>query len=191
MARSSLLARLVGAAPVVLALGLGACGSGGGGGSDLKATGAGPCESPAECQGDVCIALLDGNNPPIYCSEPCNGTCPDGFWCDDTTFALVGLDFCRYGDTPTQDPPEEAPRRPCTDDGDCEGGEICATYEGDRGCTLMCDVEDDCTPPTIGGFTFDYLTCAPDETPGATRDACLPDPACFANPLSCTGGFVL
>ena len=27
----------------------------------------------------------------------------------------------------------------------------------------------------------------PDETAGVDRDACVPDPACFENPLDCTG----
>ena len=156
-------------------------------GGALLPTGEGPCEEPSECQGDACIAILDGDNPPIYCTEPCSaGSCPDGFFCDADTFALTGFAFCRFGETQPEEPPPEAPRRPCRTDAQCEAGEVCATWEGERGCTLACDVESDCTPPPAGGFTFDYLTCAADETAGQSRDVCVPDPGCFEDPLSCT-----
>lgn len=190
--RARMFPALLSCALGALTLSLTACGGGDDGASDdpddgdLKATGEGPCDSPSQCEGDACVALLDGDNPPNYCTEPCSGTCPDGFYCDGDTFALVGFSFCRYGDTPSEDPPEEAPRRPCRADGECEAGEICATWDGERSCTLPCGEESDCTPPPAGGFTFDYLTCGPDETAGQDRDACVPDPACFEDPLACT-----
>lgn len=159
----------------------------GGGGGDGLATGEGPCESPSQCEGDVCVALVDGNHPPIYCTQQCGGGagCPSGFWCDDQTFALVGLEFCRFGSTPTDEPPAEPPRRPCRADNECDSGEVCATFEGERGCTLPCTTESQCTPPSTGGFQVDFLTCAADQTPGSSRQVCLPDPACYVSPTSC------
>jgi hypothetical protein len=159
-----------------------------------KATGQGPCAEGDECRGDVCVAIIDGNNPPNYCTQTCTaGSCPSGFFCDADTFALVGLSFCRFGGDPPQGEPapapEEPPRRPCKDDSGCDSGEICATYEGERGCTIACTQESQCDIPSVGGITVDFLECAPDPTPGQTRDACLPRAECYTNPQSCIGGF--
>lgn len=156
-----------------------------------KATGAGPCAAASECRGDVCVSIIDGDNPPNYCTQPCDGGCPQGFVCDSQTFSLVGLSFCRFAPknaTPGEEPapPEEPATLPCKTDKDCEMGTVCASYEGERGCTLPCSVESDCTPPSVGGFSFDLLTCAKDDD---QRDVCLPDPKCFPNPTSCVGGF--
>lgn len=159
--------------------------------SSKKATGQGPCEAAAECKGDVCVSLIDGNNPPLYCTQPCDGGCPQGFVCDSQTFSLVGLSFCRFApknSTPGEEPPppEEPPALPCKTDKDCEMGTICASYGGERGCSLPCNVESDCTPPSLGGITLDVLTCAKDDE---QRDVCLPDPKCFPDATSCIGGF--
>lgn len=155
---------------------------GGGGGGELLATGEGPCESAEECEGGVCVALIDGDHPPVYCSQEC-GDCPDGFYCDEDLFALAGLSFCRFGDTPQQsEPPEEPPRRPCRSDAECAPG-VCATYHGERGCTIACDDEEECTLPPVGGVTFDMMECLPDQ--GAERDVCLPDADCFPDPSVC------
>ncbi len=154
--------------------------------------GDGPCDRASDCQGDVCVALIDGGNPPVYCTQRCAGDCPEGFYCDSSTFSLIGLDFCRPGEPPTPDDPpasEEPARLPCTEDPDCDAGQVCATSMGERGCTIACAVEDDCTPPSFGGVTFDLATCGPDETPGQTRTVCVPDPSCFPNPQTCISGF--
>lgn len=159
-----------------------------------KATGAGPCEEASECKGDVCVALIDGNNPPVYCTQECTaGSCPSGFFCDADTFAIVGRTFCRFGAEPAQGeepaPPEEPPRLPCKQDSECESGEVCGTYMGERGCTIACAKEADCDIPSVGGITVDFLECAADSTAGKTRDVCLPRAECYANPQSCIGGF--
>jgi len=159
--------------------------------SGSKATGEGPCNAASECANDVCVALIDGNHPPAYCSESCtSGSCPSGFYCDQSTFGLVGLSFCRYGATEpaTPEPPAEPPRLPCRTDADCEGNAVCATYEGQTDCTLPCNSEPECTPPSLGGVTLDLATCAPDQTPGEDRTVCLPDPACFPSAMSCISG---
>lgn len=172
-----------------IALVLSGCGDSGGGGA--LPDGEGPCERPSDCQGNVCIAIVDAGHPPVYCTQTCGGGCPDGFYCDDSTFALVGLDFCRLGDPPAQGelpPNEEPPRRPCAEDGDCDAGEVCATWMGERDCTIACVEESECTPPPLGGLTFDVATCAADETPGQTRDVCVPDADCYPNVQTCISG---
>ena len=160
-------------------------GGGGGGGGAKKATGEGPCGSADECVGDVCVALIDGDNPPNYCTEPC-GDCPSDFFCDSETFAIANLSFCRFGDTPTgpAPTPEEPPSLPCTSDESCEPGLVCATYEGERECSLPCTAEEQCTIESQG-VTLDLLNCAPDQTAGENRDVCLPDPDCYPNVTDC------
>lgn len=151
-------------------------------------TGEGPCQEADECSGLVCVAIPT-DSPPIYCSEPCDGGCPSGFYCDTSTFALVGLEFCRVGadePPPTPEPPSEPPRLPCNEDDDCEGGLVCATFGGERDCTIPCAAESDCTPPTVAGVTIDVLTCGDDE--GADRTVCVPDLACYPNVASCIDG---
>lgn len=160
--------------------------------SQKLSTGQGPCEAASECKGDVCVSLIDGNNPPIYCTQTCdNSQCPQGFVCDEQLFSLVGLSFCRFApkdQTPGEDPapPEEPPTLPCKTDKDCDMGQVCASYGGERACSLPCSQESDCTPPSVGGITMDLLTCAKDDD---QRDVCLPDPACFPNPTTCIDGF--
>ena len=75
----------------------------------LKQTGDGPCAEPSECEGGVCVELIDSDNPPVYCTQPCDNGCPSGFVCDTELFALVDIDFCRWGDSPedTQASPPE------------------------------------------------------------------------------------
>lgn len=156
-----------------------------------KALGSGPCNEASECKGNVCVALIDGKNPPAYCTQECSGTCPDGFYCDDSTFGLVGLNFCRFApEDPEEEPaqPTEPPRLPCTSDEDCMDGLVCATYEGERDCTITCAAEDDCTPPAMAGMVVDLSTCAADQTAGQDRTVCLPDAACFPNIQTCIHG---
>lgn len=158
---------------------------------DPLPTGEGPCEASSDCEGDVCVAIVDGDHPPVYCTQPCGSGCPDGFYCDDSTFGLVGLDFCRFGDPPAAgEPPanEEPPRLPCKEDADCDDGQVCGTFMGESDCTIVCGAEDDCTPPAVGGITLDVSTCAPDETSGQDRSICVPDLDCYPNVLSCISG---
>ena len=161
------------------------CG-GGSSGSDL-ALGEGPCDSSADCAGQVCVALIDGDNPPVYCSQTC-GSCPGGYYCDDQTFGLVGLSFCRFGSAATAQTPSEPPRLPCTADSECEDGLVCATYDGERDCTRPCADESACTVDMGMGVTIDVATCAADQTAGVTRTVCLPDPACYPVMTSCITG---
>jgi hypothetical protein len=125
----------------------------------------------------------------VYCSERCTkGSCPDGFYCDTSTFLLAELSFCRFGDTEPAEPevPDEPPRLPCKTDDDCDGDLVCATYMGERDCTMPCAAEDDCAV-SLDGVTLDFSTCGTEE--GQDREVCLPDPACYQNPQMCIGGF--
>lgn len=160
-------------------------GPGSGGSGERLSTGEGPCDEPDECAGGVCVALIDGNNPPVYCSEEC-GACPDGFYCDQDTFALAGLSFCRFGATPSEPPPPppEPPRLPCKADDDCDGGLVCATFMGERDCTIPCSAEPECSVE-LGGVSIDLHECASDQSDGAERLVCLPDLSCFPNATSC------
>lgn len=159
------------------------------GGSLRTPTGEGPCDEADECEGNVCVAIAT-DSPPLYCSESCEGGCPDGFYCDTSTFALVGLEFCRIGaDEPPAmpEPPPEPPRLPCTEDDDCEGDAVCAIFKGESECTIPCSQESDCDLPSAGGITIDLVTCGTDER--VDRTVCLPDLSCFPDYTGCVSGF--
>lgn len=161
--------------------------SDGDGPTERKATGASPCDSPTQCKGDVCVALLDEGHPPVYCTQQCNGSaCPSGFYCDQDTFKLVGLTFCRFGSLPggeTPPVPEKPPTLPCKADQECEAGLVCGRLGTERGCMLPCDVETKCDVPGAGGLVIDFFKCQPD---AENRKVCQPDPACYQNPVMCT-----
>ena len=160
------------------------------GSTSKLATGEGPCEAAEVCKGNVCVALIDGDNPPNYCTQECdNSQCPQGFVCDKELFSLAGLTFCRFAPDQPDEPaptPEEPPTLPCKSDSDCDNGMVCASAGGERGCAMPCTVESDCTPPALNGVSIDILTCGEDDD---KRSVCLPDPACFPNATSCISGF--
>jgi hypothetical protein len=177
---------LVSATVAAAFLYLGGCGGG------LKGTGDKDCGNGDECSGSVCVALIDGNNPPNYCTQTCSASaaCPSGFYCDNETFGIAGLSFCRFGGTKPEQPapPSEAPRFICKADADCAvaagDGQVCATFEGERECSIVCTQESQCTF-SFGGVTFSFLTCASDTTPGTSRKVCLPKKSCYTDPQSC------
>ena len=156
-------------------------------------TGDGPCEAAADCEGQVCVGLIDGDHPPVYCSESCSaGGCADGFYCDEATFALAGQSFCRFGDKDPAAPPEapeEPPALPCIDDTECDEGLVCSSLNGERGCAVRCAVrcavENDCTPPAVHGIVMDIATCGSDDS---GRAVCVGDPNCFPNASNCISG---
>ena len=90
------------------------------------------------------------------------------------------------GEQSTPDP-EEEPRIPCKSDDECnalQAGLICAQFKGTKDCTIPCSQESDCDMPSVGGMTVDFMTCIADEA-NTSRTACLPDEACFTNPMDC------
>ena len=83
--------------------------------------------------------------------------------------------------------PEEEPRIPCKTDAECDAlqsGLICAQFQGQRDCTIPCSQESDRDTPAVGGMSIDFMTCIADEG-DSSRNACLPDVACFNNPMDC------
>jgi len=146
------------------------------------ATGDGPCDDGGDCEGGVCVALIEEPNPPVYCTQPCGSGCPDDMYCDDQTFALAGVDFCRFGgnggNPPPSDeqvPPEEAPSLPCSTDSDCEGNLICAEFMGESGCAPPCNNDDDCVVSMMG-MSFLLAECGQED---GGRDVCLPREECY------------
>ena len=83
--------------------------------------------------------------------------------------------------------PEEQASLPCVTDEDCskfDSSAICAQWDGTKDCTIPCTNEPDCDIPAIGGFSVDFMKCQDDEAE-PSRKACLPDAACFKDPMSC------
>ncbi|MEZ4266550.1 MAG: hypothetical protein R3F39_09240 [Myxococcota bacterium] len=157
-------------------------GDGGSSSGSAKATGEAGCEEASDCKKDVCVALIDNPNPPVYCSETCtSGSCPSSMYCDTSTFSLLNLSFCRFGSTSSEGsvnvPASEPPRLPCKADADCESGQVCATVDGKNSCAIPCTVESDCTPPPLpGGVEMDLATCGQDDN---AKKVCVPDLACW------------
>lgn len=165
--------------------------------------GEGPCTKNTDClSGEVgatfCLDVADGMEPSTYCTRECNavdGCFAAGYFCDKETFADRKVKVCRRlpkgssmsqpGQPVAVPPPTAPPRLLCdgTQSGSCPNGLICATFMGVTDCTLPCTKESDCTF-TFPGVTIDMHTCQPDQTPGVTRNACLPDLTCFESTAS-------
>ncbi len=147
-------------------------------------TGDGPCEEASECGGDVCVAVIDGDNPPVYCTEQCTpGSCPSGMYCDEDLFALLDMAVCRFGDE--DEPPPNTSTPPevvCQDDADCEGDLICAQLGDIRGCAVPCDDDTDCDIPPVNGVQLDLAVCGQED---GGRQVCVGDPDCYPDLQSC------
>ena len=165
-------------------LSLVACGSEG----DEASGGEAPCQSNSDCTGGmVCVSFGSG-------AGVCTPTCSvSGDECSGTAgcsgVGTLSVSVCQETSTDGEAPaPEEQPRVPCTTDAECaaiQPGIICAEFEGVRDCTIPCTVEGDCDLPSVGGMSVDFMTCIADERSDQTRTACLPDKACFTNPMTC------
>ena len=146
-----------------------------------------PCPNGySDCSTELCVAV-DTSSPP-YCTVRCpNGSCPSGYNCDTQTFAMASLTFCRQGPPPSQ--PSGSSEIPCKSDLDCscqQHGLVCGSYQGTKGCTILCTADGDCQP-TLGGVKTMFATCQADSANGGRKE-CLPNPACFSNPGSCVAG---
>ncbi|MBT3221451.1 MAG: hypothetical protein HN348_20400 [Proteobacteria bacterium] len=144
----------------------------------------GACATLDDCDADlVCLAGVGTGVCVPVCSAQAN-ECSGSAQCAGV--GSLEVDVCQE---PVDDA-KDAPHIPCTTDEECDSlqsGTICAEFQGQRDCTISCDKESACDMPTIGGVGMDFLTCIPDEG-DTSRDACLPDEACFDNPLDCILG---
>ena len=186
--------RWVRAQGLVLALCAGlapmACGDDGDTGSGSETAGEsdtsdGACVSTEDCSaGNVCVAYGPAGGA---CTPQCSATVDE---CGgEASCAGVGATSINVCQEPQAEPkPEEEPRIPCTSDAECEAlesGLICVEFKGESDCTLPCSQESECDVPSVGGITSDFLTCLDDEG-DPSRKGCVPDEACFMDPLSCT-----
>lgn len=170
-------------AVAVVALSVG-CGSDDGDAQNGKS-----CTHNNEC-GDGYVCLTFGNDG--GCAPICTGdadACGASAQCGGV--GVMSVDVCqpKQEESPSQEPPdaEEQPRIPCSSDKECkvyDSGAICAEFQGQKDCTLPCTTESQCDMPSLGGVTMDFLTCIADEGQ-SSRKACLPDLACFQNPMNC------
>ena len=174
-----------------------ACGSDGssdgGGAAPAQA-----CSGQSDCPENYVCLTVAGES---YCQPNCTGSadaCGARATCGSV--GALSIDVCQPEDDDSDNSggggmasgenapkPDEQPKLPCATDADCEqfeAGAICAEFEGQRDCTIPCEQESDCDMPSIGGFSVDFLTCLPDEGDNS-RSACVPDAACFSDPLSC------
>jgi len=175
-----------------VAFGLSGCGSDDN--SSDESSAATGCQTSADCPTEhVCLAAYGQS----ACQPICTGSadaCGANASCGSVGVMSVNVCQPPAEDSGEAPQPEEQPRIPCGSDAECvaaNAGAICATYSGQRDCTLPCSVESDCDMPVLGGMSIDFLTCIADA--GQTsRKACLPDARCFANPMVCVtipGGF--
>jgi hypothetical protein len=189
---------LLAAGAMVLGVWFGCGGISDGPGKGSLDNGEGPCKSNSDCFGGsvgitFCLDLADDTGPNPYCTEECrfDNTCAHaGFYCDTQTFASKNLKVCRRlgpgmaqpePGQPVQAPPPSAPPRLLCDGaqtGSCPNGTVCATFMGITDCTIPCAREEDCTF-TFPGVKIDMHNCAADQTPGVSRNVCLPDLSCF------------
>jgi hypothetical protein len=174
---------------------LGACGSGSGrrtGGDPREGAGA-ACSSTTECaSGQACVVVAGIGACALSCSvsgNECSGQASCG------PVGSISANYCQQpppSGVPSEDSPpqaDEQPSIPCVSDAECaaiEAGAVCATFEGERECTIRCSARSQCNPPSFGGITTDFFTCIPDEG-DRSRTVCLPDVACFStsDPLRC------
>ncbi|MCB9749624.1 MAG: hypothetical protein H6713_06400 [Myxococcales bacterium] len=157
-------------------------------GSDVD----GACTSTADCEdGFVCLSVGGAGG---VCTPQCTASADEcgGMASCSAVGALAEVNVCEDDpEDPSAPPkPEEEPQITCMEDAECEAlqaGTICVEWKGARSCTIPCAAEADCDLPGAGGVTVDFLACLPDEANDA-RMGCVPDEACFDDPLMCIGG---
>ena len=149
-------------------------------GSDDESQGL-PCSASSQCDdGLVCVSTAGIGVCTPTCEVSANA-CGGSASC--SALGAVSVNVCQEETVDEESgEAEEAPKLTCESDADCaqvEPGTICATYKGQRECTIPCSVETDCDiMPEVVGIKWDLLTCLPDE--GQTdRNACVPDETCF------------
>ena len=150
-----------------------------------------PCSGQSDCGAEsACVSANATTVCQLNCSLDAN-LCGAEASCTGVGASTMSVNVCQPAPEPEEEPvPEEQPSLPCSIDEDCQKFSsiaICAQYDGVRDCTIPCAQESDCDMPTVMGVNVDFMTCIPDEG-DTTRMACLPDEACFADPMSCMSG---
>lgn len=147
------------------------------------------CETVSDCEGGTtCVRQGGASACALTCTADVTACSAES---ECLGVASLNINVCAEptpeGETPQ---PEDQPKVVCTTDADCDAvfsGAVCGTFKGQRDCTIPCTQESDCDGPRVGGVSLDFLTCGADDTAPA-RDVCLPDEACFNDPLSCISG---
>ena len=152
------------------------------------------CVNQADCSDEYACVTIAGAS---YCQPICTGNadaCSATASCGGV--GATSINVCQpeeetpaEGTTPeeTAPEPEEQPTLPCETDADCskfQSDAICVQFDGVKDCTIPCSMESDCDIPAIAGFEVDFLTCLDDEA-DMSRMGCVPDAACFTNPMRC------
>lgn len=152
------------------------------------------CKLSSDCaSGQICLS--DGKTS--VCAATCQASANEcGASASCAGVGALSLDVCQPKPKENETPaPEEQKRIPCSTDAECqriEAGSICAQWQGgEKDCTIPCTDRKMCNPALYPGFTTEFMDCATDLSNSA-RKACLPDPKCFQNAMSCItmpGGF--
>lgn len=169
-----------------------ACDSESSEGSSSASSGKGAsCSTSSDCpDSQLCLETSLGRYCTLNCSVSAS-ECSGSAGCEGV--GAIEVSVCNPDPVTEDETPdaESQPSLPCQTDAECAAkvsSTICAEWQGERDCTIGCTQESECTPPSVAGVTMDFLTCATDEG-DTSRTACLPDPACFTNPMSCISGF--
>ncbi len=176
--------------PTTLLLLLSLAGCGERSGDDDDAGAAGSCDTIADCDdGYLCLAYGSGGGA---CTLDCSlsaDECGAGASCEGV--GSVEVSACQDEDRVPDEgaPPDEddRPRLLCETDADCAvyGDDVvCAEFQGARECSLTCNSDDDCNPPPIAGVTTIFSVCDADHG-DSSRDVCLPNEDCWADPTAC------
>ncbi len=166
---------------LALVIGLLGCSSS----SSSSSSGGASCVTSPDCTSGVCVTVGSASACTPTCSASAN-ECGGEASCQGV--GSVGINVCAPPPASAAAPkPEEQPKLPCKSDAECntlQAGSICATWRGERDCTITCASDDACRLPAVGGVSIDFMKCQTDEGNSA-RQACLPRAECFTNPSSC------
>ena len=129
--------------------------------------------------GPTCLATCTASANECGGSASCNGV------------GVTSVNICQESESDDEEgstpEPEKSPKIPCVTDAECaalQPGLVCAEFQGAKDCTMPCSQESECDMPEMMGVKIDFLTCLDDEA-DTTRKACVPDVACFSDPMSC------
>lgn len=177
------------------------CGSG----SDSGKTNGGPgpagiegahgaCAGATDCAAtEICLAAPGGGGACVPTCSVNGGECSGTASCAGV--ATLSVNVCKSENSSPSASDEASSddvQVPCHSDAECQAldqGALCvADVHGDRQCAEACTTEADCNVPGLAGYSVDFFSCQTDRA-NTSRTACLFDPKCESDPLSCTTGF--